>query len=71
MARRTRFITWCRKDPNDETPINYTFKTSDKEILNFSSEDVVSFSTMERIRNAWIENIQLVNGVWNVTIYED
>ena len=25
-TRRTRFITWCKRDPDDERKINYTFK---------------------------------------------
>ena len=29
MARRMRFITWCNKDPEDETFIKYTFKEKD------------------------------------------
>ena len=70
MARRTRFVTWCRRDPDDERPIKYTFKSTDG-IQKFTSDDVVSFSTMERIRNAWIESIELIDNTWNVVIYEE
>jgi len=70
MKRRMRFVTWAKKDPNDSRPIHYTFKGSDG-TQHFTSEDVVSFSTMERIRNAWVEKIELIDGVWNAVIYED
>ena len=35
--RRMRFITWCKKDVNDERKINYTLKTYDNKVLNFTS----------------------------------
>ena len=68
--RRTRFITWAKRDPDDERPMKITFKGSDG-TQKFKSYDVVSYSMMERIRYAWIESIDLVNDVWNVVIYED
>ena len=68
--RRTRFVTWCKRDPDDERRIKLTFKGSDG-IMEFTSGDVVSRSMMERIRNAWVESIELINNVWNVVIYED
>ena len=79
MARRMRFITWCKKDPEDETFIKYTFKEKDDDgnVIEkyFTSEDTCSFSFMERLRNAWVESIILVeNSVekyWNAILYED
>ena len=81
MTRRMRFITWCRKDPDDKTPIHYTFKMKEADgeehIAFFTSEDTCSFSMMERIRQAWIEKIELIDidnefcKSWHVVIYED
>lgn len=79
MARRMRFGTWCRKDPDDETPINYTFKTKDAfgddVTMYFTSEDECSYSMIRRLYNAWIESIELVSNefqhAWNVVLYED
>ena len=79
MARRMRFITWCNKDPEDETFIKYTFKEKDADgnviEKHFTSEDTCSFSFMERLRNAWVESIILVEkswgNYWNVVLYED
>ena len=74
--RRMRFITWAKKDPNDETPILYGFRTYDGKNLCFTSEDTVSPSFMERIRQAWIESIEKrkdPNGIeyWSVSLYEE
>lgn len=75
MKRRMRFVTWAKKDPDDETKIFYTFriKETDKssKTIYFTSEDTVSYSMIERIRVAWIEKIEKVNDAWNVIIYED
>lgn len=72
MARRMRFITWAKKDPNDESRIVYTFKTA-KETMHFTSDDYVNWSIMERIRQAWIEDIKWnqKGGFWDVVLYED
>ncbi len=77
--RRMRFGTWCRKDPDDMTLIAYTFKTKEwdgtEKIYYFTSEDVCSFSMLERLRNAWIESITRVKNEladqWNIVLYED
>ena len=78
MGRRMRFGTWCRKDEYDERKINYTFTDSDGEVLYFTSEDIVSWSMLSRIRNAWITSIKLIKnefnnpeGEWYAVIYED
>lgn len=76
--RRMRFGTWCRKDEDDEHKINYTFTDSDGEVLYFTSEDIVSWSMLSRIRNAWIISIELIKnefnnpeGEWYAILYED
>ena len=69
--RRQRFVTWAKKDPDDETPIDYTFRGNDG-VHYFNSDcDYCTPSMMERIRNAWVESIKLVNGRWKVVIYEE
>lgn len=73
--RRMRFITWCKKDREDETKIVYEFKLADGHTEYFTSEDTVSFSMMERIRNAWIDEITYVSNEfsthWFAKLYED
>ena len=76
MARRMRFVTWCKKDPEDERKINYTFKHSNGHVSHFTSEYELSLHIFLKVQNAWIENIELVNqsenfaGEWNVILYE-
>lgn len=71
MKRRMRFITWAKKDPEDTTKIIYTLKTADEGTLHFTSDDEVEYSIMQRIRYAWIERIEKVDGAWEVVLYED
>lgn len=71
MKRRMRFVTWCKKDVNDERKINYTFKTYENEVLKFTSEEEQPRSMLIRLQNAWIEKIELLNNEWFVTLYED
>lgn len=69
--RRTRFITWCKRDVEDERKINYEFKSSDGNIYHFTSEDEVTYQTIRMIANAWIESIELINDEWYAVLYED
>lgn len=77
--RRTRFITWCKRDVEDETPIRYTLKAKEADgresVLHFTSDESVSFATLERIRYAWVESITLESDgkgkYWNAVLYED
>lgn len=75
MARRTRFVTWCKRDPNDDTKIIYTFRMKNadgtEETKRFTSEDEVPFWMLDRIRNAWIKSIARIDEAWIVEIYED
>ena len=79
LSRRMRFVTWCRKEPDDNTTIAYTFNLIDEngEHLTkyFTSDDTCSFVFMERLRAAWIESIDRVSNEffdgWNVVLYED
>ena len=68
--RRMRFVTWCKKDVNDERKINYTLKTYDYKVLNFTSEEEQQRSMLIRLQNAWIDKIKLVNNEWFANLYE-
>ena len=69
--RRMRFVTWCKKDVNDKRKINYTLKTYDYKVLNFTSEEEQPRSMLIRLQNAWIDKIKLVNNEWFATLYEE
>lgn len=79
MARRMRYGTWCRKDPDDETKIVYTFHMKEwdgyEHTLYFTSEDVVDIFMLSRLREAWVKNIKRVQNEfsdhWWVELYED
>ena len=66
-----RFVTWCKKDVNDKRKINYTLKTYDDKVLNFTSEEEQTHSMLIRLQNDWIDKIKLVNNEWFVTLYEE
>ena len=66
-----RFVTWCKKDVDDERKINYTLKAHDGKILKFTSEEEQPHSMLNRVRNSWIDKIELVNNEWFVTLYEE
>lgn len=78
-TRRMRFGTWCKKDPNDETKIVYTFhmKESDgsEHTMYFTSEDKASYSLLNRLRAAWIMKLERVTNElsdhWFAELYED
>lgn len=79
MARRMRFGTWCKKDPDDETKIVYTFKMKEGDgtvnLRYFTSDDSCSYFFLGRLREAWIESITRVQNdfedAWHVVLYED
>ena len=66
-----KFVTWCKKDVNDERKINYTLKTYDDKVLNFTSEEEQQRSMLIRLQNAWIDKIKLVNNEWFANLYEE
>ena len=71
MKRRMRFITWCKKDVNDERKINYTLKTYEGTTLKFTSDEEQPYSMLVRLQDAWIEKLELVNNEWFAILYED
>lgn len=65
------FQKWCRMDENDERKINYTLKgfwDGSEHEEKFTSEDEVDSSTMLRIVNSTIENLNLVGDEWFVVL---
>ena len=68
--RRTRFVTWCKRDIDDERKINYRFTDFRGSTMCFTSEDYCEPSFMHRLRNAWIKNIELINNEWFAELYE-
>lgn len=66
-----RFVTWCKKDLNDERKINYTLKTYDGKTLKFTSDDDQPYSMLVRLQDAWIEKIDLIDNEWYATLYEE
>ena len=71
MKRRTRFITWCKRDPDDERKINYEFTDCDGHKYTFTSEDEIDWSLFRRVSRAWIKSIGLVDNEWYTVLYED
>ena len=69
--RRMRFVTWCKKDIEDERKINYTLKTYDGKVLTFTSEEEQPLSMLSRLQDAWIESIALIDNEWFATLYEE
>lgn len=67
--RRTRFKTWCKRDPDDERKINYRVLDYDGKVYTFTSEDEVSLSFFNKVSNAWIKNIDLINDEWYAVLY--
>lgn len=79
MARRMRFGTWCRKDPEDTTKIVYTFRMKEMDGTEhteyFTSDDACSYSMLSRLREAWVEKIDRIQNEfsdhWYVVLYEE
>lgn len=69
--RRTRFVTWCKRDPDDERKINYEFTDCNGHQYVFTSEDEVDLGLFRKISQAWIKNIELVDNEWYAVLYED
>lgn len=57
------FREWCAIDEDDERKIYY--ETS---FGNFTNEDWISNTKMEKVRKAIIQKIDLINNEWHVTL---
>ena len=71
MEKRMTFLTWAKKDPNDETPLKIVLKPSKGRAMKFSSEKAITFAEMERLRRAYVRKVEKVNDVWEIELYED
>lgn len=77
--RRTRVRTWAKRDPNDERKIHWTFTTwNGKTIKATSEQEYAEINRTEnillnpnRLGEAWIKSINLVNNEWHIVCYED
>lgn len=69
--KRMTFLTWAKKDPNDETPLKITLRSFDGLTMCFDSDTPISHSTMEKLRKSWVSNVKKENGVWILDLYED
>lgn len=65
------FYDWCKKDLKDERKINYKFKTHNGELKEFTSDDLVSYDIITRLRASLIDKVELVHDEWNAVIYEE
>ena len=66
-----KFIDWCKLDPNDSRKIDYKFYTLNHNIMHFTSEDIVSYDMIKRIRNANIAYAEIRKNVWHIILKEN
>lgn len=63
---------WCRADSKDTRKINYVLNLlsagNGTEVMYFSSDDLVDRTTMNRIRNSTIRDIQYMDNEWYVAL---
>ena len=73
MKRITRFVTWCKRDTEDERKIKYTFTDCEGSTFKFTSEQSIAETslTMTRLQNSWIRKIELIENEWHAELYED
>lgn len=69
--KRTRFITWARRDTADERKINYTFTEANGNVMRFTSEDFMPFTFVKRLGQSWIRSIDLIGDEWFADLYEE
>ena len=68
--RRTRFITWCRRDTADERKINYKLTEASGNVMEFTSDDFMPFPFVKRLGQAWVRSIVLKDNEWYADLYE-
>ena len=65
------FQEWCLLDEEDERKINYILiyvEDSKPVIKNFTSENEVSRTMLQTVRNATIHDLRLINNEWHVIL---
>lgn len=67
-----KFTYWCRADQNDTRKINYTVNHRSigkgRRVFRFTSDDTATWEQMYWLRTGYIEDIDLRNDEWFVTI---
>lgn len=66
-----KFMDFCKSDPADERGIHYTLTEQDEKgrvSKDFSSDDIVSMETMEKIRKARILDLSMSDNWWHVSL---
>ena len=61
------FWDWCKLNPDDERKICYD-KTPFGE---FTSENMVGFEVIEKIRKCFIKSIELIENEWHVHLVKN
>lgn len=64
------FREWCKLDVDDERKIHYVFWNNKGKRHIFTSDDIVSWEMLEKIRNSVIEDIMILHNEWFVEIRE-
>ena len=64
------FREWCKLDINDERKIHYVFWDNKGKCHVFTSDDIVSWEMLEKIRNSIIEDVMLLFNEWYIEIRE-
>lgn len=67
-----KYTYWCRADKNDTRKINYTVNHRSigkgLRVFRFTTDDTVTWEQMYWLHTGYIENIDLRNDEWFVTI---
>ena len=64
------FREWCKLDTHDERKIHYTLWDIKGKCHVFTSDDIVSWEMLEKVRNSIIEDVMLLFNEWYVEIRE-
>lgn len=63
-----KFLDFCKSDPLDERKIAYTMYEEGKGKREFTSDEIVSMETMEKIREATIADLWMTDNWWHVSL---
>ena len=66
-----KFLDFCKSDPADERGIHYTLTEQDEKgrvSKDFSSDDIVSMETMEKIHKARILDLSMSDNWWHASL---
>lgn len=63
-----KFLDFCKSDPLDERKIAYTMYEEGRDKREFTSDEIVSMETMEKIRAATIADLWMTENWWHVSL---